>query len=292
MQCGIRRRTELGPNFCGGAAPDHSVRPLPLALGVSEWLGDRCPSRMPPVLHAWNGLGHPAVSTPPHTHTHTTHTHHSHKPLTPTRAMARACLAFEETCRILFNAADEDGSASLDPEEFRAVLQSDALGLHLTSQELDSVIQEADQDASGTITLDEVPACWERPPVAVGASYRRRTPWTLQFIPVVEKLFYRRPAKPSSAGGNVSRHAALGVQPHNIAFLKPLLWTRLPNSTSDRHCPGNQHFAEADPRPGHQKPLLFRIDGRQALRCCLKGALCMVPTGALAPVLGSAFGPG
>jgi Ca2+-binding EF-hand superfamily protein len=69
--------------------------------------------------------------------------------------MSKASAAFAETCRVLFNAADDDGNASLDPEEFRAVLQSDALGLKLTPQELDDVLASADADGDGTITLDE-----------------------------------------------------------------------------------------------------------------------------------------
>eukprot|EP00045_Choanoeca_perplexa_P013987 m.161300 g.161300 ORF g.161300 m.161300 type:complete len:466 (+) comp16524_c0_seq2:1637-3034(+) len=102
--------------------------------------------------------------------------------------MSKASAAFVETCRILFNAADDDGSASLDPEEFRAVLQSDALGLKLSPQELDDVLANADQDGDGTITLDE-------------------------FIPVVEKLFYRKPEAAKSQLRSARRQRHLGYSP-------------------------------------------------------------------------------
>eukprot|EP00730_Choanoeca_flexa_P004749 TRINITY_DN11794_c0_g1_i4.p1 TRINITY_DN11794_c0_g1~~TRINITY_DN11794_c0_g1_i4.p1 ORF type:complete len:606 (+),score=158.65 TRINITY_DN11794_c0_g1_i4:259-2076(+) len=104
--------------------------------------------------------------------------------------MSKSSAAFAETCRILFNAADEDGNASLDPEEFRAVLQSDALGLKLTPDELDEVIENADQDGDGTITLDE-------------------------FIPVVEKLFYRSPATAKASTRSARRQRHLGYSPHS-----------------------------------------------------------------------------
>lgn len=88
-------------------------------------------------------------------------------------AASRANAAFVETCTIIFNAADDDGNGCLDREEFKAVLTSDTLALNLTADEVESVIDEADVDGDGTITLDE-------------------------FVPVVQKLFYR-PQKAKAA---------------------------------------------------------------------------------------------
>ena len=72
---------------------------------------------------------------------------------------------FRETCRLLFQSADNDGNGSLDPDEFLSVLQSKTLGLHLTPAQLEEVRKLADKDDDGVITLDE-------------------------FIPVVERLLY------------------------------------------------------------------------------------------------------
>ena len=72
---------------------------------------------------------------------------------------------FRETCRLLFQSADNDGNGSLDPDEFLSVLQSKTLGLHLTPAQLEEVRKLADKDDDGVITLEE-------------------------FIPVVERLLY------------------------------------------------------------------------------------------------------
>eukprot|EP00049_Salpingoeca_infusionum_P010310 m.175233 g.175233 ORF g.175233 m.175233 type:complete len:1078 (+) comp14608_c0_seq9:115-3348(+) len=103
-----------------------------------------------------------------------------------------ACDHFVETCKTLFNSADDDGNGYLDPEEFKAVLISDALDLQLSPDELQQILLEADQDGDGTITLDE-------------------------FIPVVKTLFYKRRKRYRSAGaGNPSLvgHVVGKVSPH------------------------------------------------------------------------------
>ena len=80
---------------------------------------------------------------------------------------------FVRTCKVLFEAADSDGSGGLDPEEFVTVLQSKALALELTSWELAEIQQFADKDDDGVITFDE-------------------------FVPVVEQLLNRvRKKKPA-----------------------------------------------------------------------------------------------
>jgi hypothetical protein len=73
---------------------------------------------------------------------------------------------FTRTLRVLFEAADVDGSGGLDPDEFVSVLQSKVLDLELSEQELDEIKQFADKDGDGVIDFDE-------------------------FVPVVEQLLNR-----------------------------------------------------------------------------------------------------
>ena len=73
---------------------------------------------------------------------------------------------FLETCKVLFESADTDGSGGLDSEEFVTILQSKALGLQLSQREVRKVKDLADKDDDGVITFDE-------------------------FVPVVEQLLNR-----------------------------------------------------------------------------------------------------
>ncbi len=81
--------------------------------------------------------------------------------------MAHVNRDFVETCTVLFQRADDDGNGYLDPEEFAAVLRSRALNLQLSAEEIEEAVAQADKDGDGEITLEE-------------------------FIPMVERLFYRK----------------------------------------------------------------------------------------------------
>eukprot|EP00729_Bicosta_minor_P009260 gene9260-34910_t len=81
---------------------------------------------------------------------------------------------FLNTCKVLFESADTDGSGGLDSEEFVTVLQSKALGLQLSQRELRTIKDMADKDDDGVITFDE-------------------------FVPVVEQLLNRSRKKKKPA---------------------------------------------------------------------------------------------
>eukprot|EP01147_Barroeca_monosierra_P006929 gene6929-9560_t len=79
---------------------------------------------------------------------------------------------FIETCKILFNQADVDGNGTLDPDEFKAVLESDSLKLNLQADEIAQIIESSDKDGEG-VTLSE-------------------------FVPIVQALFFRHRAQKAS----------------------------------------------------------------------------------------------
>eukprot|EP00041_Stephanoeca_diplocostata_P002330 m.25550 g.25550 ORF g.25550 m.25550 type:complete len:669 (-) comp13202_c0_seq1:303-2309(-) len=87
-----------------------------------------------------------------------------------TIALTFAGKHFLQTCRVLFERADTDGSGGLDSDEFVKVLKSKTLNLRLTKKEIIEIKKIADKDEDGVITFDE-------------------------FVPVVEQLLNRVAAK-------------------------------------------------------------------------------------------------
>lgn len=60
---------------------------------------------------------------------------------------------FESNLRHIFNRYDDDGSGEIDATELLEIMQS--LGVSVTEQEIDTMVQEIDEDGSGTIDFLE-----------------------------------------------------------------------------------------------------------------------------------------
>ena len=62
---------------------------------------------------------------------------------------------FHDICMIVFENADKDGNGVLDLDEFQSILASDTLKLNLSKDEMDRIMQSADNDGDGQISYQE-----------------------------------------------------------------------------------------------------------------------------------------
>lgn len=69
---------------------------------------------------------------------------------------------FARTCETLFRQADTDGSGALDRAEFLALLQSKALNLALTAQELREIQHFADKVSGNVLNCCQTYMCMQR----------------------------------------------------------------------------------------------------------------------------------